>query len=110
MTPKFKSGDMVWSNIQDRVAIIKGYVVKYDTYELDDGFMADEDDLEPLDKEKVKHQFLNELQCLLTKYKASFCDSEGYEVYFKIGNEYIDWRTSNLGNIDASNIFYYDKD
>lgn len=110
MTPKFKIGDIVWSNIQDRVAIIKDYNVKYDTYELDDGFMADEDDLEPLDKEKIKNQFLSELQLLLTKYKAYIYDYEQYQVWMNIGEDCIYWNTTILGSITPENIFDYDKE
>lgn len=67
---KFKIGDVVWNYIQGRLATIVAYHEKQDMYELDNGFMADEDDLEPLDKEEMKNQFLNEMQCLLTKYNA----------------------------------------
>lgn len=108
-TPKFKIGDMVWSNIQDRVATIKGYSEKYDMYELDGGFMADEDNLEPLDMEKVKHQFLNELQLLLTKYKARIYDEEQYQVWMDVGEDYIYWSTTKLGYITPENIFNYEK-
>lgn len=110
---KFKVRDMVWSDIQERVAIIKGYNAKYDAYELDDGFMADEDDLEPLDKDKVKNQFLNELQCLLIKYCAEI--DIGWNrpqdddcVCLSIGRERL-YYTKDRG-ITPENIFDYDKD
>lgn len=116
MEKKFRKGDFVWNDIQDRLATIVAYHEKNDSYELDNGFMADEDDLEPLDKEYVKNKFLNELQCLLDKYNAEVfayqSDFEEVTLAFYIGDDAIEYGsgedTSEV-KVTPSNIFDYDK-
>lgn len=122
MESKYKVGDFVWNNIQDRFATIVAYHEKQDSYELDNGFMADEDDIEPLDKEYVKDSFLNELQCLLTKYDGEIVAHIGEDdatfqpkplMYIEIGGgivcNYENYKGCDLVEITPSNIFDYDK-
>lgn len=116
MEKKFKKGDFVWNHIQDRLATIVAYHEKQDTYELDNGFMADEEDLEPLDKEDVRDGFLNELQCLLVKYNAEIfayqSDFEEVTLAFNIGDDTIEYgyrKGDNAVKITPLNIFDYDK-
>lgn len=108
MEAKFKKGDMVWNDIQDRLATVVAYHEKSDLYELDNGFMADEVDLVSFDKEKVKNQFLNELGRLLSKYQAIIdVDYKDYP-YIEVLGECL-YYTEDEG-INADNVFDYDKD
>lgn len=120
MTNKFKVGDVVWNDIQDRLATIVAYHEKQYMYELEDGFMADEDDLEPLDKEYVKNKFLNEMQRLLIKYNAEIVAHIGEDdttyhpkplMYIELSGgivcNYENYKDCDLVEITPSNIFDY---
>lgn len=108
MEAKFKKGDKVWNDMQDRLATVVAYHEKNDLYELDNGFMADEVDLVPLDKEKVKNLFLNELERLLSKYKAIIDVDYKDCVYIEVLGECLYYSVDE--GINADTVFDYDKD
>ena len=124
MESKFKIGDKVrfnseWGSYRFEDSLSKGevveisditdwgsiYVKKYVEAHVTD----DEIELVSRPREDKKTAFLTELKELMERYNANLSPDVDCRLWLQLGKEYVVWDSVEIGKIDASNIFDFDK-